>query len=39
MQPEFPDRTSREGAEAHARELDAYWHAAGHPHVKWTGII
>ena len=35
MQPEPPDTTStRKGAEALARKLDAYWHAKGHPQVR-----
>jgi hypothetical protein len=32
--PEPPDTTTREGAEALARKLDAYWHAQGFPQVQ-----
>ena len=34
-----PDTTTRDGAEALARKLDAYWHAKGFPQVRhWAEL-
>ena len=38
MQPDFPDHTSRTGAEAHAARLTAWWAERGHPEVRWTAV-
>jgi len=38
MSETFPELTTQEGATAHAKRLEAYWHAQGHTNVKWTAL-